>query len=139
MKATSNNSSARGLTLLELTVVLLVLLTLVSILFVGARAWKLGADRAANVTNIRNAQQAARGHQNMHNLPIGAPLAETEIYGENGTTNYLKKPEPPAPAIVSYAGLGTVPPIGDLWLQAAYHDEDAETDYGMGSIDTSEW
>ena len=139
MRTSFQLTPPKGLTLLEVTVVILVLLTFVSILFVGARAWKRGADRAANVTNIRNAQQAARGHQNMGNLPIGATLTEAMIYGQDGTTKYLKKPEPPAPAIVTYAGLGTVPPIGELWLQASYQDEAAETAYGMGNIDTSEW
>jgi prepilin-type N-terminal cleavage/methylation domain-containing protein len=43
-----------GMTLLELTVVILVLLSLISILFVGARAWKKGSDRSANIMNIRN-------------------------------------------------------------------------------------
>jgi prepilin-type N-terminal cleavage/methylation domain-containing protein len=43
-----------GMTLLELTIVILVLLTLVSILFIGARAWKKGSDRAANIMNLRN-------------------------------------------------------------------------------------
>ena len=41
-----------GMTLLELTVVILVLLSLISILFVGARAWKKGSDRSANIMNI---------------------------------------------------------------------------------------
>ena len=40
-----------GMTLLELTVVILVLLSLITILFVGARAWKRGSDRSANIMN----------------------------------------------------------------------------------------
>jgi type II secretory pathway pseudopilin PulG len=139
MKTSHPFSLPKGLTLLEVTVVILVLLTFISILFVGARAWKRGADRAANVTNIRNAQQAVRGHQNLHNLPTGVPLTEAMIYGALGTSRYLTKPEPPTSAIVSYAGLGTVPPIGDLWLQASYQDPLAESAYGMDGIDTSEW
>ncbi|MBC7981098.1 MAG: prepilin-type N-terminal cleavage/methylation domain-containing protein, partial [Armatimonadetes bacterium] len=45
---TQNMKAAKsGMTLLELTVVILVLLSLISILFIGARAWKKGSDRAA--------------------------------------------------------------------------------------------
>lgn len=38
-------SLATAMTLLELTVVIMVLLSLISILFIGARAWKRGSDR----------------------------------------------------------------------------------------------
>ena len=44
---TQNTKAVKsGMTLIELTVVILVLLSLISILFVGARAWKRGSDRA---------------------------------------------------------------------------------------------
>ncbi len=77
MKLTNTHivKKAAGVTLLELTVVILVLLSLISILFVGARAWKRGADRSANMLNIRNTQQAMRGHQNMNQLEPGAVFA----------------------------------------------------------------
>ncbi|MCW8869081.1 MAG: peptide chain release factor 3, partial [Proteobacteria bacterium] len=77
MKLTNTHNMKRksGMTLLELTVVILVLLSLISILFVGARAWKKGSDRSANIMNIRNTQQAMRGHQNMNNVPDAAVAA----------------------------------------------------------------
>ena len=73
MKLTNTMTMKRktGMTLLELTVVILVLLSLISILFIGARAWKKGSDRSANIMNLRNCQQAMRGHQNMHELKVG--------------------------------------------------------------------
>lgn len=45
MKLTNTQTMKRksGMTLLELTVVILVLLSLISILFIGARAWKKGS------------------------------------------------------------------------------------------------
>ncbi|MGB1128846.1 MAG: prepilin-type N-terminal cleavage/methylation domain-containing protein, partial [Haloferula sp.] len=67
MKLTKNTKRAKGMTLLELTVVILVLLSLISILFIGARAWKKGSDRAGCIMNIRNAQQAVRSYANMYN------------------------------------------------------------------------
>ena len=42
MKLTNTTKRAKGMTLLELTVVILVLLSLIYILFIGARAWKKG-------------------------------------------------------------------------------------------------
>jgi type II secretory pathway pseudopilin PulG len=64
-------ASKSGMTLLELTVVILVLLSLISILFIGARAWKKGSDRAASVLQIRNCQQAVRSFSNMNGLNPG--------------------------------------------------------------------
>ncbi|HBM78727.1 MAG TPA: hypothetical protein DD438_11500 [Verrucomicrobiales bacterium] len=72
-----------GMTLIELTVVILVLLSLISILFVGARAWKRGSDRAGCIMNIRNVQQGMRSYQNMngHNAGQTVPGALREIVG----------------------------------------------------------
>lgn len=65
---TRNVTKKAGMTLLELTVVILVLLSLIAILFVGARAWKRGSDRAGCIMNIRNVQQAVRSYANMYNV-----------------------------------------------------------------------
>lgn len=70
----------RGLTLLELTVVITILLALVSILFVGSRAWKRGSDRAGCVLTLRNVQVAARSYQNMYGYNYGG-----RPYAANGT------------------------------------------------------
>lgn len=125
MKLTNTRIMKRksGMTLLELTVVILVLLSLISILFVGARAWKKGSDRAANIMNLRNAQQAVRGHANMRDLrETTGVCTEADIYGTlgDGVGGYLRKPTPPAVDITTYTGGGTVPIIGTLWLTATY-------------------
>ncbi len=94
MKLTRTAKRANGMTLLELTVVILVLLSLISILFVGARAWKKSSDRAANIMNIRNVQQAVRAHQNMQGLLENAPLATTVIFGNGTTEGYPRAADP---------------------------------------------
>ena len=60
-----------GMTLIEITVVILVLLTLIAVLFIGANIYKKGADRAACILNIRNIQQAVRADQNLYNKREG--------------------------------------------------------------------
>ena len=67
MKLTASHtfSAKRGMTILEMTVVIVLLMALVSILFVGATAWRKGTDRSTNLLNLRNCQQAMRGSQNM--------------------------------------------------------------------------
>lgn len=77
MKLTPTTKRKAGMTLLELTVVILVLLSLISILFIGARAWKKGSDRAASILQIRNVQQAVRSYSNMNGFNPG----ETPNYG----------------------------------------------------------
>lgn len=107
--------SKAGMTLLELTVVILVLLSLISILFVGARAWKKGSDRSANIMNARNIQQAVRGHQNMYNMNFGDALADSLIVSADGLTGYLKTPTPPA-GLAAYTYTGDVPAQGVLYV-----------------------
>ena len=99
MKLTNTQSmkAKSGMTLLELTVVILVLLSLISILFIGARAWKKGSDRAGCILNIRNAQQAVRGYMNMKD---NAVPAEADIFGG---TAYLKYPKCPASPLAASA------------------------------------
>lgn len=142
MKLTNTLTMKRkaGMTLLELTVVILVLLSLISILFVGARAWKKGSDRSANIMNIRNAQQAMRGYQNMNNLNDGGACTEDNIFGaaDDGVGGFLRKPSPPAAEITSYTGGATIPAIGSLWLTAAYTGT-GEADYAPTAASYSSW
>ncbi len=136
MKLTNTPSIKRksGMTLLELTVVILVLLSLISILFIGARAWKKGSDRAANILNIRNVQQAVRAHANVRALAISDALASTEIVG---TGKYLNSVTSPT-TDVTYTYGAAVPAIGTLYLVAAYASG-TSTDYAPAATTYSEW
>lgn len=70
----------RGLTLVELTVVITILLTLISVLFIGSRAWKRGSDRAICVLSMRTIQVATRSYQNLYGYNYGG-----RPYAEDGT------------------------------------------------------
>ena len=70
----------RGITLLELTIVIAVLLALVSIVFIGSRAWKRGSDRATCILSLRNVQVATRSYQNLYGYNYGG-----RPYAENGS------------------------------------------------------
>ena len=61
----------KGLTLIELTVVIVVLLSLISVLFVGVSAWRNGANRATCIVNQRNFQQSVRAWANLNNVTVG--------------------------------------------------------------------
>ena len=137
---TQNMKSKSGMTLLELTVVILVLLSLISILFIGARAWKKGSDRSANIMNIRNTQQAMRGEQNMKALAVGADFTETQL------KSYMNMPAPPADGITYTPTLEITPAsaepavgVAHLWLGPGGTGAPA-AEYGhTAAADTTGW
>lgn len=130
MKITHPGKKKSGMTLLELTVVILVLLSLISILFIGARAWKKGSDRSANILNIRNVQQAVRGHQNMRQLLAGDALLKAAIIPD-----YLKDPAIPATGL-TYAFGTVVPATGILYLTVTGTDA---AEYAPTAGSFSDW
>ena len=132
---TQNMKPKSGMTLLELTVVILVLLSLISILFIGARAWKKGSDRAANILNIRNVQQAVRGHANIRGLAEGAALLSADILGSG---KYLNTPVAPNTFITYSTPAEVVPAVGVLYLATAYTGT-GSADYAPASALTAEW
>lgn len=75
----------RGMTLLEMTVVILVLLGLISVVFIGARAWKRGSDRASCIITQRNVQMATRSYQNLYDYNYGG-----RPYAQNGTQDIVE-------------------------------------------------
>ncbi len=149
MKLTRNTKRASGMTLLELTVVILVLLSLISILFVGARAWKKGSDRAASILTIRNVQQAVRSYSNMngHNPGdaeiIPGATSTSSIFGpgkfmENDPTDVPTFGTHPAGATTTYViGAPTIIPlVGTLYMTTGGTDA---VDYTPDPADILDW
>jgi type II secretory pathway pseudopilin PulG len=113
-----------GMTLLELTVVILVLLSLISILFIGARAWKKGSDRAGCIMQIRNVQQAVRSYANMNGVNVSATTAAT-VSGLQGLVigsgKFVEKtPTCPSAGTYTYGG-DTVPAVGTLYMTCSFN------------------
>jgi Domain of unknown function (DUF4190) len=96
---------------------LLLMIPFISVMFVGANAWKKGSDRAACILNTRNVQQAVRGHQNMKNLKVGDPIDWNFIFGPDG---YL--PKPVCPLGGTYTFVETIPPAGTLVGSCSHAD-----------------
>lgn len=111
-----------GMTLLEVTVVILVLLMLVTVLFFGATGWKRGTDRAVCIINIQNVQKAVRGYANMNGYAPGtiAPNLKSQIIGLGrflGATPVCR-----SAGIYSFgttSGVDTVPPVGELYMKCS--------------------
>ena len=151
MKLNTQNKRKAGMTLLELTVVILVLLSLISILFIGARAWKKGSDRSANIMNIRNCQQAMRGEQNMKTLSAVTP----DPFDSDDLAEFMQYPSAVNADIGAYGDKGVITPeSGDaldptatdwahIWLEpggAGMPDDMGGTGYGHNAVaDTTGW
>ena len=101
----------KGMTLIELTVVILVLLSLISVLFIGAKAWKAGSDRAQCILNIRNTQTAGLSWQNMYNKNVGDAVASSDLIGSG---KFLES-APTCPAGGTYTLAATIPALGTLF------------------------
>lgn len=107
------------MTLLELTVVIIVLLSLVTILLIGAQGWKDGADRSACVLNIRNAQNATRAYQNTRAVPGGAEFNSfTEIFGPDKFFSNA----PLCPSGGFYEHIDHMPFVGELAMKCDLAD-----------------
>ncbi len=80
MKLTKNTKNSAGMTLIEVTLVIAVLLGLISVLFIGVKAYKRGSDRAKCILNVSTLQKAVRSYQNLYELEEGDALARRYGY-----------------------------------------------------------
>jgi len=88
-----------------------------SVLFVGARAWKKGSDRAACIMNVRNVQQAVRSQENMSHLKPGAPIPWAKIAGPGALLSVM-----PTCAGGTYTLEKSVPKLGTLACKCSNPD-----------------
>lgn len=126
------------MTLIELTVSVLVLISLIATLLAGA-----------NVNNLRNVQQAVRGHSAMNDNPqadtsvspviVGGAVARTSIFGtsDDGVGGYLRFPA--AVATVTYTTPSQInTATGILYLVASASGQEGAT-YGPKIAATRDW
>jgi len=109
-----------GLVMGYLQLILLPLL-IIPVLFIGARAWKKGSDRAGCIINQRNVQQAVRAYQSMNNLQPGDRIDWKEIVGPGK----LLESEPACPALGKYRYQARIPASGVLVVECSKAGEEA--------------
>lgn len=104
-----------GLTLLELTVVILVLLTLLTVLYIGARGWKRGSDRMFCILNMQKVQKGVRGYSNIFGYNPGTSVTDlrTKVIGPG----CFVESEPSCPGSGAYDFAGNqIPSIGTIYM-----------------------
>lgn len=120
MKIQTKKLGHAGLTLIEVTLVIAVLLGLISVLFIGVAAYKKGSDRAKCVLNISTVQKAARSYQNLYELKMGDDLAVTDIAG----AGKMIESTPECPSEGDYTFGTTVPAAGSAYLACSLAGSD---------------
>lgn len=114
----------RGVTLVELAVVISVLLLLLTFLFPAAGAWKRGSDRAQCIMNIRQVQMGVRSFSNLAGLEDGSDVSmavpplvlQDEIIGP---AKFVETP-PRCPSTGTYSyGGNVIPPLGSLYMDCS--------------------
>ena len=127
-----------GLTLLEISVIILVILAITSMLFIGVQAWKRGSDRAACILNIRLSQLAVRSYANSNDLDPGVDTTlsskpvnlPSELIGPG---KYIPNP-PTCPGGGLYTmGGNVIPQAGSLYLSCSLAGSNGHVpdEYGM--------
>jgi len=111
------------MSLLELTVVILVLLGLISVMFIGAKAWRRGADRGMCVMNIQVVQKAVRSYGNLYGFNPGDQVSALKgrIFAPG---SFLEAP-PSCQGGGEYSygvsfGENTIPPIGQIYMECSF-------------------
>lgn len=78
---TPHYTHPKGVTLIELTVVITMILTISSSLFFSASYYKESADKANCIVQLENMQKAMRSYQNFNNLKAGDPVSKSDLVG----------------------------------------------------------
>ena len=126
-RPSSRRMGRSGMTLLEMTIVILVLLSLVTVLFFGAQAWKRGSDRALCIIHIQNVQKGVRSYSNLYGFEPGAtaPNLQSQIIG----MGRFVETTPVCPGSGNYSfgqtfGADVIPPMGSVYMTCSLQGTD---------------
>ena len=115
------------MTLIEISVVLLVLLSLSSLLWFAARSWKEGSDRVFCVMHIRLMQVSMRSYTHSSAYHPGQDLSRvnppvTLLNELVGPGKYVPEiPRCPSRGIYQF-GDNVVPEVGELYMKCSLAD-----------------
>jgi len=126
MKLNKTTKKQAGLTLIEITLVIAVLLGLISVLFIGVSAYKEGSNRSKCILTISNVQKAVRSYQNLYEIDNGEAMAYATLIGSGkmlevlpvcGSVDSDNAPDPATSwSAAGYASTELVPTIGNTFI-----------------------
>ena len=126
---------ARGMTLIEISVVCVVIMAFAGLLFTSSRAWKADSDRSTCIMNQSRVQKAMRGHAYMYGYDIGSTIYNlpskligpgryidsTPTCATNGTYTFGAE-----------HGQNTVPPIGVIYMSCSLSESEGHEPSSFG-------
>jgi hypothetical protein len=134
---TSNRIAKRfnrsGMTLIEISLVIALLLGLIAVVFLGIGSYRAGADKAKCKMQLASVQKAVRAGSNFQALEIGDALADTSVFGAG--LMMASAPTCPSGGVITWAA--TVPAIGTPYGNCAYVL--GGTSHVLGAADTTDW
>jgi len=101
---------ASGMTLIEISLVIALLLGLISVVFLGIGSYRKGADKARCKMQLAAVQKAARSHANFNNLNIGEALVKADLIGVGLAME--NEPACPSDSSIAYTFGTVVPAVG---------------------------
>jgi hypothetical protein len=110
-----NRLLPRGLTTLEILVILLVVVGGLFGAWTASEKWKQGKDRSQCILNIRNAQTAMRSWQGMSQKAVGAAIDPDAIFGPG---RFLER-MPVCPSGGYYQFARKVPPVDTAYMSCS--------------------
>jgi len=103
----------QGMTLIELTVVIIVLLTLISVMFFVGTAYIKASNRTACLTNQSYIQKAMRGFESLEQLSEGASFKWSDLKADGYLGDPLTMECPSNKKKYLVADDGLIPPRGE--------------------------
>lgn len=138
MKITNPRSrrfSPKGMTLIEISLVIALLLGLIAVVFLGIGSYRKGSDKAKCKMQLAAVQKAVRSQANFQNLSIGAAFASTAAFG----AGMALENEPVCPSGGAYTWAGTIPAVGTPYGNCDYTDADGVTTHVLAAADSRDW
>lgn len=124
-----------GMTLIEISLVIALLLGLIAVVFLGIGSYRQGADKAKCKMQLAAVQKAVRSSANMQNLSIGSALTQAEVFG----AGLLLEAVPVCPAGGAYTWLGTVPAVGTPYGNCDFAGSGATSTHVLATTETVGW
>ena len=133
----SGRFNLQGLTLIEVSLVIALLLGLISIVFLGIGSYRKGADKAKCKMQLSQIQKAIRAHSNFNNLAVGATFGEADAFG---TGKPIGTVAPVCPSGGTITWSATIPAVGTPYGNCSYTDpDDASITHVLATADTEGW
>jgi type II secretory pathway pseudopilin PulG len=131
----SRRFHAAGMTLIEISLVIALLLGLIAVVFLGIGSYRKGSDKAKCKMQLAAAQKAIRSQANFQNLNIADAFIEAQAFGPGMALENA----PVCPSGGTYTWAGVIPAIGTAYGACDVTDSDGVTNHLIDSATIKDW